>query len=84
MLARTTISRDLVYPVVAIGRMPVSELDVIKERIAYLKVWLGVLVVADITLAGWVVSNLGTPNVLLLIAGMIGVVVLTVGLYLLH
>lgn len=34
-----------------------SELDVLKERIAYLKVLFGILVVTEISLAGWLVSN---------------------------
>jgi hypothetical protein len=34
-----------------------SKLDVAKERIAYLKFWLGVLVVTDISLVGWLVSR---------------------------
>lgn len=29
-----------------------SELDILKEKIAYLKVWLGIAVVTDITLVG--------------------------------
>jgi hypothetical protein len=29
-----------------------TELDVAKEQIAYLKVWLGILVVTDISLVG--------------------------------
>ena len=33
------------------------ELDVLKERIAYLKVLFGILVVTAISLAGWLVSN---------------------------
>ena len=61
-----------------------SELDVIKERIAYLKVWIGILVVTDISVVGWLASNLGTANTPLLVAGVISVVVITVGLYFLH
>ena len=34
-----------------------SELDVAKEQIAYLKFWLGVMVVTDISLFGWLISN---------------------------
>jgi len=35
----------------------VSELDVIKEHIGYLKVWLGIMVVTDIILFGWLTTN---------------------------
>ena len=34
-----------------------SKLDKAKEQIAYLKFWLGVMVVTDISLVGWLVSN---------------------------
>jgi len=35
----------------------VSELDHLKEQVAYLKVWLGIVVVTDISLAGWLISS---------------------------
>jgi len=41
-----------------------SELDVAKEQIAYLKVWLGILVVTDISLVGWLASNIATAKAL--------------------
>lgn len=61
-----------------------SELDLIKERIAYLKVWIGILVVTDISVVGWLASNLDSTNTLLLVAGVISLVVITFGLYFLH
>jgi hypothetical protein len=33
------------------------QLERLKEQIAYLKFWQGVLVVTDISLIGWLVSN---------------------------
>ena len=33
------------------------QLDRLKEQIAYLKFWQGILVVTDISLIGWLVSN---------------------------
>ena len=33
-----------------------SELDRIKEQIAYLKYWQGIMVVTDITLVGWLLT----------------------------
>ena len=36
-----------------------SELDVAKEQIAYLKVWLEILVVTDISAFRWLISNPG-------------------------
>jgi hypothetical protein len=61
-----------------------SELDVAKEKIAYLKVWLGILLVTDISTFGWLVSSIATASTLLLWAAVIVVVALTVGILLLH
>jgi amino acid permease len=61
-----------------------SELDVAKEKIAYLKVWLGILVVADISTFGWLISNVDTATAALLWAAVIAVVALTIGIFVLH
>ena len=61
-----------------------SELDVAKEKIAYLKVWLGILVVTDISTFGWLISNVDTATTPLLWAAVIAVVALTAGVFLLH
>ena len=61
-----------------------SELDVAKEKIAYLKVWLGILVVTDVSTFGWLISNVDTGTALLLWAAVIAVVAFTVGIVLLH
>ena len=61
-----------------------SELDVVKEHIAYLKVWLGIFVVTDITVFGWFISSLGTATAPLLWGAVIAVVGLTAGILLLH
>jgi len=61
-----------------------SELDVAKEKIAYLKVWLGILLVTLISTFGWLVSNIETATALLLWATVVVVVALTVGILLLH
>jgi len=60
-----------------------SELDIAKEKIAYLKVWLGILVVTDISF-GWFVSNLGAATAPLLYGAVIAVVVLSAGILQLH
>ena len=44
-----------------------SELDIAKEQIAYLKFWLGILVVTDISLFGWLLSNVGSANLSLVL-----------------
>ena len=36
-----------------------AELDRAKESVGHLKLWLGILVVTDISLFSWVVSNFG-------------------------
>ena len=61
-----------------------SDLDVAKEKIAYLKVWLGILLVTDISTFGWLVSNVDTATTLLLSAAVIVVVALTAGILLIH
>ncbi|MBL8526522.1 MAG: hypothetical protein JNL68_02450 [Burkholderiales bacterium] len=61
-----------------------SELDVAKEKIAYLKVWLGILVVTDISTFGWLISNVGTGTPFLLWAAVLAVVAFTAGIFLLH
>lgn len=61
-----------------------SELDVAKEKIAYLKVWLGILVITDISTFGWLISNVDTATPLLLWAAVVAVVAFTVGILLLH
>jgi hypothetical protein len=61
-----------------------SELDVAKEQIAYLKFWLGIFVVTDISLFGWVLSNVGSATLLLVFGGCFAIVATTVGIVLLH
>ena len=61
-----------------------SELDVAKEKIAYLKVWLGILVITDISTFGWLITNVGTAPRPLLWAAVIAVVALTAGIFLVH
>jgi len=61
-----------------------SELDVAKEKIAYLKVWLGILVITDISTFGWLITNVATAPALLLWAAVIAVVALTSGIFLVH
>jgi hypothetical protein len=61
-----------------------SELDVAKEQIAYLKFWLGILVVTDISLFGWLLSNVGSSNLPLILGSCFAVVAITLGIVLLH
>ncbi|MBI3344196.1 MAG: hypothetical protein HY028_04965 [Gammaproteobacteria bacterium] len=61
-----------------------SEADFTKEQIAYLKVWLGILVVTDISLVGWLASNIASTSTILTATVVIAVVVTTAGVALLH
>ena len=61
-----------------------SELDVAKEQIAYLKFWLGVMVVTDISLFGWLISNATSTTLQLLAGGCLAVIAITAGIALLH
>lgn len=61
-----------------------SEADFTKEQIAYLKVWLGILVVTDISLVGWLASSIASASTVLIAAVVLAAVVTTVGIVLLH
>jgi hypothetical protein len=61
-----------------------SELDKLKEKIAYLKVWLGVSLVTDISLLGWLASHAQEPINLLLLVGFSAMVVVSVFVLALH
>jgi hypothetical protein len=61
-----------------------SELDVAKEQIAYLKFWLGVLVVTDISLFGWLLSNATSADLRMVLGGCFAAVTLTLGILFLH
>ena len=55
-----------------------SAIDEVKEKIAYLKVWLGIFVVTLITLIGWLVSNYKTGEQFLIVLDVIGITILIV------
>jgi len=62
----------------------VSELDRLKEQLAYLKFWQGVMVVTDISLVGWLVSTADTARPFTVALAIVGVVLLTFGVVMLH
>jgi len=62
----------------------VSKLDVARERIAYLKLWLGALVVAEISLLGWLASNLTTASPWRVLACVVAAFVMGVQIMRLH
>ncbi len=49
-----------------------SKLDLAKEQIAYLKLWLGILVVILVSLTGWLISNFQVSHLSLIIASVLG------------
>ena len=61
-----------------------SQLDIIKESISYLKFWLGVMVVSDISLVGWLLSNSGAASELKTYAAVIGVAAVTIAALFVH
>lgn len=61
-----------------------SELDVAKEKIAYLKLWLGIMVVTEISLIGWFIGNFGQASAGLLITDLIAIAAVSAGIVVLH
>ena len=61
-----------------------SELDRIKEQLAYLKFWQGIVVVTDISLAGWLISASDSAARLTVILAVAGVILLSLGIVVLH
>ena len=66
------------------GGENVPELDRLKEQVAYLKFWQGIMVVTDISLVGWLVSTADSAAPLSGALAIVGVVVLTTGIVILH
>ena len=66
------------------GGPPLSELDRLKEQLAYLKFWQGVMVVTDISLVGWIVSMVDGARAFTVVLAIIGVIALTLGIVVLH
>lgn len=61
-----------------------SETDIVKETIAYLKFWLGVMVVSDISLVGWLLSNAGIASGFKTYGAFAGVTIITVMALVVH
>ena len=62
----------------------VSELDRLKEQLVYLRLWLGIVVVAEISLVGWLASAVETASVRLLTLAIATAVLLGFGIFMLH
>ena len=61
-----------------------SQLDRLREQLAYLKFWLGIAVVTDISLAGWLISASDTAGRFTFVLALAGVVLLSLGILFLH
>ncbi len=61
-----------------------SELDHLKEEVAYLKFWLGIVVVTDISLAGWLLSSSETAASYTVFFAVMGLILLSAGIVVLH
>lgn len=61
-----------------------SELDRLKEQVAYLKFWQGIMAVTDISVVGWLVSTADGARPLTVALAIVGVVLLTCGIVMLH
>ena len=55
-----------------------SELDRLKEQLVYLRFWLGIMAVAEITLVGWLISTPNTADPVLWSLAAVGVVLASV------
>ena len=61
-----------------------SELDRLKEQLVYLRFWLGIMVVTEISLVGWLASAADTATPRLLALAIAGIVLLGLGIFLIH
>jgi hypothetical protein len=61
-----------------------SELDHLREEVAYLKFWLGIVVVTDISLAGWLLSSSDTAAPYTVYFAVVGLILLSAGIVVLH
>ena len=61
-----------------------SKIDRAKEQIAYLKLWLGILVATVISLTGWLISNFQSVHWLLVLATVFALLIVGYGGYGIH
>jgi len=61
-----------------------SDLDRLKEQLVYLRLWLGIVVVAEISLVGWLASAVDSASSRLLALAIAAAVLLGLGIFLLH
>ena len=61
-----------------------SEIERLKEQLVYLRLWLGIIVVAEISLVGWIASAVNSASATLLSLAIATAVLLGLGIFLLH
>jgi hypothetical protein len=61
-----------------------AKIDLVKEKINYLKVWLGIFVVTVIGLVGWLSSNYDNISLAKLILTIIAILLLLTAVHLLN
>ena len=61
-----------------------SEIDRLKEQLTYLRFWLGIMVVTEITLVGWLISTPRRVDPTLWFIGAFGAFLLGSGIFLVH
>lgn len=61
-----------------------SKIDKAKEQLAYFKFWLGVMVVTDISLVGWLVASAEAAPLHKVGGAVVAVVVITVAGFIVH
>ncbi len=59
-------------------------LDQLKEQVAYLKLWQGIVMVTNISLAGWLFSAVDIAEPLRILLAEFGVILLSFGVVVLH
>jgi hypothetical protein len=60
------------------------KLDRLKEEVAYFKLWLGMVVVTDISLIGWLIAVVDEIDRLRIVLGVLAFALLSFGAVLLH
>ncbi len=61
-----------------------SKVDLAKEQIAYLKLWLGIMVAVGISLTGWLLSNFQSAHWFLVLTDIGALVAIGFGGYAIH
>ncbi|MBC7946163.1 MAG: hypothetical protein H7X91_13060 [Burkholderiales bacterium] len=59
-------------------------MDVAKEKIAYLKLWLGIAVITDISLFSWLLTSASEGSTVLLIGALLAVACITITAFCIH